>query len=247
MRTAGITDLREVRTCTGVDDIAVRADAPETRRFTGHAAVFNTRAAIGNPLQWGWYEQVQPGAFTKTLQEGDARFLIDHDTAMLVSRVSAGDLNLAEDKTGLAVDSGLDNELSYVRDLIRNVEKRRITGMSIGFFVVRDEWTVETVELSDGNQADVDVRTIFEVRLMEVSAVTFPAFEATDAGLRSLARNLRSLRGIPEPAARAGGDRTPADEATCGNTEGAPSELTRPRFAQHRQRLVTATASRFGL
>lgn len=248
MRTAGTTDLREVRTrALGDVGIALRADDDETKRFVGHAAVFNSRTAIGNPLKWGWYEQVSTGAFSKTLQEGDARFLVDHDTAMLVARVSAGDLRLSEDSIGLAVDSDLDTELSYVRDLLRNVEKRRITGMSFGFYVVRDEWTTETVETSDGQTAEVDVRTILEVRLLEVSAVTFPAYEETDAGLRSLAENLRSLHGIPEPAARASGDRAPADKATRGETEDAPAVATRPRFAQHRQRLLDATATRFGL
>ena len=56
----------------------LRADAGSAAEsFVGHAAVFDQRTAIGNPLTWGFYEQVSPGAFTKTLSEGDARMLID--------------------------------------------------------------------------------------------------------------------------------------------------------------------------
>ncbi|WP_329311702.1 HK97 family phage prohead protease [Streptomyces sp. NBC_01262] len=159
-------------------------------RFTGYAAVFNSRTAIGNPLRWGFYEEVAPGAFTKTLAEGDARMLIDHDSYYVVSRVSAGSLGLAEDATGLAVDSALDTELSYVGDLKANVRNGNITGMSFGFYVIKDDWTIETVETSDGQSAEVEVRRILEVRLIEVSAVTFPAYVDTEAELASVASAL---------------------------------------------------------
>ena len=157
-------------------------------RFFGHAAVFNSRTAIGNPLKWGFYEEIKSGAFTKTLGESDPRMLVDHNASLVVSRVSAGSLQLFQDKQGLAVDSALDTELSYVRDLKANVRNGNVTGMSFGFMVVKDEWSSETVTTSDGNKADVEVRVIHEVKLIEVSAVTFPAYEATDAGLRAALR-----------------------------------------------------------
>lgn len=159
-------------------------------RFIGYAAKFNSRTAIGNPLRWGFYEEIAPGAFTKTLQEGDARMLIDHDSYYVVSRVSAGTLDLAEDALGLPVDSALDTGLSYVNDLKANVRNKNITGMSFGFWVVKDDWTLETVETSDGQSAEVEVRRILEVRLLEVSAVTFPQYEDTEAELASVARAL---------------------------------------------------------
>jgi len=159
-------------------------------RFHGYAAVFNSRTAIGNPLRWGFYEEVAPGAFTKTLQEGDARMLIDHDSYYVVSRVSAGTLLLAEDDRGLPVDSALDPALSYVNDLKANVRNKNITGMSFGFYVVKDDWTTETVETSDQQSVEVEVRRILEVRLIEVSAVTFPAYVDTEAELASVASAL---------------------------------------------------------
>src|SRR5690606_14602352 len=171
-------------------------------RFLGHAAVFDSRTAIGNPLTWGFYEEVAPGAFSKTLQEGDARFLIDHDSYYVVSRVSAGTLDLVQDKRGLRVDSALDDELSYVRDLKANLRNGNITGMSFGFFVVKDDWSTEEVETNDGHTAEVEVRRILEARLIEVSAVTFPAYEDTDAGLRSLVIPALRSRGDADAIAR---------------------------------------------
>lgn len=234
---------RRIRPFGETDVTLVRADGDETDpKFTGHAAVFNSRTAIGNPMRWGWYEQIAPGAFTKTLSEGDARFLVDHDSRMLVARVSAGDLRLSEDEVGLATDADLDVELSYVKDLVRNLDKKRITGMSFGFFVVRDKWETEQVETSNGDPIDVEVRTILEVRLLEVSAVTFPAYDETDAGLRKVCDEIRSLRDQdddPEtssPAQRE--DSAPPEEGTRSEGEDAPPEEgTRPRLRMAKVRM----------
>ena len=227
-------------------DFAVRAagDDESLPVFTGHAAVFNVRTAIGNPLRWGFYEEIAPGTFTKTLQEGDARFLVDHDTSLLMARVSADDLRLAEDKVGLAVDADLDTELSYVRDFVRNLEKRRITGMSFGFRVVKDDWTTETVETSDGNEAEVEIRTIREVELFEVSAVTFPAYEETDAALRAL-----QLREDPDPLGRRGDLLNPSDPSEPADA--TRSDEAEPAVATPRRLVVgdhmRALAARYGL
>lgn len=205
----------------------VRATEGGARSFVGHASVFNSRTAIGNPLQWGWYEEIDEAAFNKTLAEADVRFLIDHDSRMVVARKSAGDLRLSIDSVGLAVDADLDTELSYVRDLVRNLEKRRITGMSFGFYVVRDEWSVEQVETSDGQTADVEVRRILEVRLIEVSAVTFPAYEDTDAGVRSALAEIRSERLGDAPDSSPDAHReapAPVDETTRDETDSTPAD-----------------------
>ena len=155
-------------------------------QFVGHASVFDTRYAIGNPLTWGFYEEVARGAFAKTIAEGDARFLIDHESSMPVARVSAGTLRLAEDRVGLAVDADLNTRKSYVADLVENLGDGTVTGMSIGFRVIKDEWFTETVETSDGQAAEIEIRRILEVQLLETSSVTFPASETTDAGLRTV-------------------------------------------------------------
>lgn len=234
LRTAGACSVREQRTTAldATDLRLVRADDQDAPRFEGHAAVFDSRTQIGNPFGWGWFEEIARGAFDKTLAEGDARFLIDHDTSLLVARVSAGDLRLHTDSIGLAVNAELDTELSYVRDLVRNLEKRRITGMSFGFYVVRDTWEEIEVDVEDDNGKTrvrtAVLRTIQEVRLLEVSAVTFPAYEDTDAGLRAIAQEVRASRGVPTelPSAQEG-DRPAPVEATRDTSDPAPAKATR--------------------
>jgi HK97 family phage prohead protease len=234
VQAAGACTVLEHRTraLADTDGRILRAEGDQTRRFVGHAAVFNSRTSIGDPLTWGWYEELADSVFDKTLSEGDARFLVDHDTRLLVSRVSAGDLRLQTDDIGLAVDSDLDTEVSYIRDLERNVDKRRITGMSFGFYVVRDLWEEIEVDVEvDGQteQRTVWLRTILEVRLLEVSAVTFPAYEDTDAGLRKLADEVRAARGVPTvpPSTSEGIRPAPAAATRDEKTDPAPASATR--------------------
>ena len=168
-------------------DVELRKDATgATIGFAGHAAVFDQRTSIGNPLSWGFYEQIAPGAFTKTIQEADVRFLIDHDPSLLLARTKSGTLRLSEDKAGLVADADL-APTTYGRDLAILLERGDVSQMSFGFQVPKgkDDWTIEQVETDDGT-VDVEVRTIREAKLFDVSVVTFPAYEGTDAKLRSM-------------------------------------------------------------
>ena len=239
MRTLTRTTTEEHRRLPlSTAEVVIRAvdGGDGTERFRGYAAKFNSRTAIGNPLRWGFYEEIAPGAFTKTLSEPYARMLIDHDSYYVVSRVSAGTLDLAEDDKGLPVDSALDPALSYVNDLKANVRNKNITGMSFGFYVVKDDWTLEKVETSDGQTVEVEVRRILEVRLIEVSAVTFPAYEDTEAELASVSAAL-VRRGDPEAIERRAkfrpelrdllqlvGDNAPAEPVPAARTTPAAEE-----------------------
>lgn len=217
-RSLTLPDTERRRLSLGEAGLTVRASGDnEEQRFRGYAAKFNERTEIGNPFSWGFYEEVASGAFSKTLKEGDARFLVDHLTNLVVSRVSAGTLDLRQDKTGLDVDSALNTRKSYVADLVENLADGTITGMSFGFQVVKDDWQTVDVETKDGKTLQADLRTIQEVKLWEVSAVTFPAYDSTEASLRSVATALLTsgdldrlarhaerqpdlMRFIPEPA-----------------------------------------------
>ncbi|MEV4974442.1 HK97 family phage prohead protease [Streptomyces scopuliridis] len=193
MRTLTRTTTEERRRLPlSTAEVAIRAGEGEgaAERFIGYAAKFNSRTSIGNPLRWGFYEEIAPGTFTKTISEGDARFLIDHDSYYVVSRVTAGTLSLTQDAKGLPVDSALDPALSYVQDLKANIRNGNITGMSFGFQVIKDDWQLIDVETTDGQIVQAELRTLREVKLFEVSAVTFPAYTDTEAGLRAVASAL---------------------------------------------------------
>lgn len=164
-------DAQEVRAKT--DDLDEM-----TATFFGHAALFNKRTWIG-PRKWGFWEQVAAGAFDKTLPECDCRFLVNHDPNLILARNKSGTLRLETDKSGLASEADLDRRQSYTNDLVISLERKDVTQMSFAFEVIKDSW-----ELVDD---DDELRTIEEVRLWDVSAVTYPSYEDTDAGLRSAA------------------------------------------------------------
>ena len=146
--------------------------------FFGHAAVFDKRTWIG-PKRGGFWESVAKGAFDKTLGEADVRFLVNHDPNLLLARNKSGTLTLSKDADGLATEAQLDRRQSYTNDVVIALERGDISQMSFAFEVVKDSW--ETLD------DDTELRTLEEVRLWDVSVVTYPAYEDTDAGLRAVA------------------------------------------------------------
>lgn len=167
-------------------DVEVRQPAGdgEPIGFSGHAAVFNSKTWIGS-RSYGFWEQVSPGAFRKTISEHDIRFLIDHIPRLVLSRNRAGTLRLSEDDVGLVTDADMD-PTSYARDLAISLANGTINQMSFSFEPIKEEWEI----LDDGSE----LRTLKEVKLWDVSAVTYAAYEDTDASLRSLGLEILSER-----------------------------------------------------
>ncbi len=153
-----------------------RADGPMPK-LVGHAAVFNQKTRILGL----WEEQVAPGAFTKTIKEQDIRALFNHDPNIVLGRKSAGTLQLAEDEVGLLTEiEPPDNE--WGRPVVDAIKRGDVTGMSISFRVVRQEWQFPD---DDGRaRGELPKRTILEAKLYDVGPVTFPAFEQTSIKAR---------------------------------------------------------------
>ena len=176
-----LTGKTERRTVV-IDDCEIRADGSK-RTFRGHAAVFDSLSVdLG-----GFREKIKRGAFRKVLQSGpDVRFLKNHDANLIFGRSTAGTLRLKEDGTGLFVENDLptDSEgrlTASAEELSIAVERGDITGMSFAFRVKPD---------GDDDWAEEDgafIRTILRFgALMDVGPVTYPAYTATDAAVRSL-------------------------------------------------------------
>ncbi len=155
-------------------EIRAEGEGKESR-IIGHAAIFNTFTDI-----WDFREQVAPGAFRKSISEDDVRALFNHDPNHVLGRNRAGTLKLAEDEKGLAIEI-IPPDTQFARDLIVSLKRGDITQMSFGFQVLKDEWNQEAKPME---------RTLKEVKLFDVSPVTFPAYPETDV----TARNYR-----PEP------------------------------------------------
>lgn len=165
------TDARETRAI--ITPLELRAAAEgAVRTGVGYAALYDTWTDIGGM----WRERIAPGAFTKSLQERDVLALHSHDSGRVVGRLGAGTLILREDAKGLAFENPLP-DTNDGRDLIVQLERGDIAGMSIGFVSVRSEWD-ET--------KDVTERTILEAMLFEVTYTAYPAYRDTEVALRSL-------------------------------------------------------------
>lgn len=155
--------------------VELRADGDGPRRLIGHAAVFNEDSAIGPLDDWGWMERIAPGAFRTAIADDDVRALFNHDPNIVLGRNRAGTLRLSEDATGLAVEITMP-DTQAARDVRTLIERGDVSQMSFGFSVKRQMWE----ELEDGKVR----RTIQEVKLYDVSPVTFPAFPSTDVAVR---------------------------------------------------------------
>lgn len=154
-------------------DLEVREEGEGKLRFRGYAAVFDS---LSEDL--GFREKVAPGAFRRTLQgKADIRLLLNHDANFVLARTKNGSLKLEEDERGLAVEAEL-APTSYAQDLAVLLRRKDVDQMSFGFQVMRDDWE----DHEDGSR----VRTLKEVRLFDVSVVSFPAYEETTAELRGV-------------------------------------------------------------
>ena len=137
----------------------------------GYFSVFNS----SYPIIDGVEEQIAPGAFADTLG-GDIRALINHDTSLVLGRTKSGTLTLREDNRGLWGSVRINPEDQDAVNLYRRVQRGDVDQCSFGFFIEAETREV----LEDGT-----VRyTINKVRLLEVSVVTFPAYEETSVSAR---------------------------------------------------------------
>lgn len=166
------------------DQLQIRELEDGKRVITG-LIPFNQRSEF-----MGFYEYIAPTAFNKTVNDGaDVRALWNHDDSMLLGRVKNGSLRLMVQEDGLHVECDLP-KTSYAEDVYELIRGGYNTGMSFGFYTIQDEWKTEEV---DGQL--VDVCTLLEVRLLEVSfAVSFPAYEGTESKARSVRSLIDSLK-----------------------------------------------------
>lgn len=171
----------------------VRAEENERGHvITGRPIVYNSRTDIGL-----FDEIIVPGALNTT-DLTDVRFLVNHDTSRIPlarSRRNNGNstMQLTVDEMGMAIRVDLDTENNAeARALYSAVERGDISGMSFLFGVRGDDW--------DNLDSDHPTRRITDIStVVEVSAVTFPAYDSTEINARSKAA-LDSARAAVETA-----------------------------------------------
>lgn len=156
----------------------ISADENESGSIiTGRPIVYNSRTDMGY-----FDEIIEQGALTNT-DLRDVRFLVNHDTSKIPlarSRRNNGNstMQLDVDDKGLNIKVVLDTENNAdARSLYSAVKRGDISGMSFMFGVDGEEW-----ENLDTEHPTRHIKSISTV--VEVSAVTFPAYEATEINAR---------------------------------------------------------------
>lgn len=157
----------------------VRAEGSEKGSLiTGRPIVYNSRTDLG------FFDEVIEHGALDGADLTDVRFLVNHDISKIPlarSRRNNGNstMKLTVDDMGLDISVQLDTENNAdARSLYSAVQRGDMTGMSFMFSIDDEEW-----ENLESEHPTRHIRKIGSV--VEVSAVTFPAYESTEINARS--------------------------------------------------------------
>lgn len=177
-----IEEVREARGEVGergegrvveVPQVELRAgDDPKAVGLDGYATVYDVGYDIFGGPPFGFTEFFDAGACERSAKEADVRMLINHE-GLALGRTRSGTLKLESNDVGLrSIVKALPMEAPTVQDLVATMERDDVDQMSLAFRVLRQEWNEDYTE-----------RHIKEVKLYDVSVVTFPANPATSVRL----------------------------------------------------------------
>ena len=137
----------------------------------GYFAVFNSNYDLG----MGMSESIAPGAFTNTLAD-DIRALVNHDTTLVLGRTTAHTLEVRQDEHGLWGRVQINPNDQDAMNLYARVQRGDVSQCSIGFDILDEETEYRGEKVH---------WTIRDIKLYEVSACTFPAYEETAINART--------------------------------------------------------------
>jgi HK97 family phage prohead protease len=180
----------------------------------GYGAVFD----VWSQDLGGFRERVRKGAFSKTLHEADIRGLFNHNSDYVLGRNKAGTLTLGEDDHGLKFRVK-PPQTQWANDLQESIRRGDIDQASFAFNVIKDEWT-------RGKDGDLHERELIEVKLFDVSVVTYPAYPQTSVTARSMAEHLNEA--ASEPSQEGHSEEGPEDPTEARALAERWEELRRP-------------------
>ena len=159
-------------------DIRAEKDEKRGNIIVGRPIVYDTKTDISGLFA----EVIEKGALKKTNLE-DVRFLVNHDTSKIPlarsrKNTKSSTMQLRVDDKGMEIEVELDTENnSEARNLYSAIERGDISGMSFMFGIDDEEW-----EDLDSDYPTRKIKAISTV--VEVSAVTFPAYKETSISAR---------------------------------------------------------------
>jgi len=158
-------------------DMDVAVDTTK-RTITGRAASFGvlSKAIKDSPTGPVYKETIAKGAFKRSLDTGkDIMSFKEHDTKMILGRISANTLKVEERDDGLYVEISVPNT-TFGNDLLESVNRKDITGFSFGF---------KPIKSRTYTRGDEKIVERVDVELVEVSPTARPAYDGTEMNLRS--------------------------------------------------------------
>ena len=154
----------------------LRASKEKEFVLEGYAASFNT---LSRDLG-GFKERLAPGCFSRSLASGtDIKCLFNHDASMILGRSDNGTLECEEDERGLRFRCQLNRDSQAHRDLYASIKRGDISECSFAFTMDDEDWQ-EWDDVIENGQRFVR-RTIKRANLLDVSAVTYPAYADNNA------------------------------------------------------------------
>jgi HK97 family phage prohead protease len=169
----------EQRTVTRAYNFELRAESNEKNgdHIVGRPIVYDSLTNLGY-----FDEIIERGALDKANLK-DVRFLVNHNTDMIPLARSRNNnenstMQMTVDEDGMGIRVNLDTENNTdARNLYSAIKRGDISGMSFMFSIDDEEW--------ENLESDHPTRHIRKIgTVLEVSAVTFPAYEATEISAR---------------------------------------------------------------
>lgn len=174
------TDRRRMQTRTADARFETREEGG-ARRIEGYFAVFGSVYDMGDGIR----ETIDPHAFDRTL-EGDVRALCNHDARLVLGRTGANTLRLRVDGRGLWGEIDVNERDTDAMNLYARVARGDVSQCSFGFDILHEDAQVQP----DGGVLFI----LREVKLYEVSCVTFPAYRETEIEAREEREELIARR-----------------------------------------------------
>lgn len=160
---------------THMTDYTVRADEDGKKYISGYFSVFDDVYQITENVS----ESIRRTAFDKTIND-DIRALTNHDTTLVLGRTIRNTLKLNIDDHGLFGEIEINEDDMDAMNLYRRVQRGDVSQCSFGFEILDESFE----DITEGKKTHRHY-TINEVKLYEVSCVTFPAYESTSVQARA--------------------------------------------------------------
>lgn len=154
----------------------------ETREEAGQGVIEGRPVVFNERTNLGYFDEIIDRNALANCDMRDVRLCLNHDTSYVYARSRNNNENstmqIGFDDMGMYFRANLDIENSpKAQDYYAAVRRGDMDKMSFMFVIGEDKW--------EGLETDHPLRTITSIeRIVEISAVTFPAYEGTSISAR---------------------------------------------------------------